>query len=116
MTRVATSALLVLVGAGRARAAPDPIFSVPGALSSAGDRTAALSGLFFANVVSSEDEPPLQAIVDALGLQVNVGGQQAALGAGAAPIGDEVAALLFERAGPGPIHLVPLACFAVKGL
>jgi hypothetical protein len=78
--------------------------------------TAALSGLFFAAPRSSEDEPPLQAVLDALGLAVDVGGPQQNLGAAAAPIGEEVSIPLFQRAGPEPIQLIPLACFAVKGL
>jgi hypothetical protein len=78
--------------------------------------TAGLSALAFAGAAGSEAEPPLQAIVDALGLGVDVGGRQQILGNGTAPLGDEISAPLFQRAGAGPVLLIPLACFAVKGL
>jgi hypothetical protein len=77
---------------------------------------APLAGLLFALPITSEDEPPLQAIVETLGLAIDVGGKQAVLGSSAGPIGAEVPAPLFERAGAGPVTLLPVACFSVKGL
>jgi hypothetical protein len=58
------------------------------------------------------NEPPLAQVVATLGYAVNVGGATLELGTGAAPIGDEVRAPLFHRAGPGPITLRPVARYS----
>ncbi|WP_019586564.1 NPCBM/NEW2 domain-containing protein [Deinococcus apachensis] len=57
-------------------------------------------------------EPPLAQIVQTLGYTVNVGGTNLILGTGSAPIGDEVVAPLFTKAGPGPVTLRPVARYS----
>ena len=54
-------------------------------------------------------EPPLHAIVQTLGYDVDVGGQALRLGTGARAIGDEVLAPLFEQAGAAPVTLTVVA-------
>jgi len=57
------------------------------------------------------DEPTLQAVVDTLGFAVDVGSEELVLGTSSEPIGDEVSAPLFQKAGSGPVTLVPVARF-----
>ena len=59
-----------------------------------------------------DKEPPLQAVVDTLGYAVNVGGSKLELGTNPQPIGDEVAASLFQKVGPGPVILTPVARYS----
>ncbi len=61
-------------------------------------------------------EPPLQQVVQTLGYNINVGGSKLILGTGAAPIGDEVIAPLFTRAGSGPVTLTPVARYSPDDL
>ncbi|WP_051935670.1 NPCBM/NEW2 domain-containing protein [Deinococcus sp. YIM 77859] len=60
-------------------------------------------------------EPTLAQIVDALGYAVDVGGTELLLGTSPNPIGDEVTAPLFERAGAGPVTLRPVARYSPDG-
>ncbi|CAM3271731.1 Choice-of-anchor D domain-containing protein [Deinococcus saxicola] len=73
-----------------------------------------LSGLRAAGL-EGNNEPPLAQIVDALNYVVNVGGNDLILGTGASPIGDEVAAPLFERASAGQVTLRPVARYSPDG-
>ncbi|QFP75825.1 hypothetical protein [Deinococcus sp. AJ005] len=73
-----------------------------------------LSGLRAAGLEGS-NEPPLAQIVDALNYGTNVGGSALILGTSAAPIGDEVAAPMFERASAGPVTLRPVARYSPDG-
>ena len=57
------------------------------------------------NGEQGNNEPPLKQVVDTLGYPINVGGTGLILGTGAAPIGDEVAAPLFQKAGAGAVGL-----------
>ncbi len=56
-----------------------------------------------------ENEPTLQQIVDTLGYKVDVGNSELGLGSGDAPIGDEVLAPLFVKAGSGQVKLEVVA-------
>lgn len=56
-----------------------------------------------------ENEPPLQEIVATLGYAVEVGSSTLVLGDSDEPIGDEVIAPLFEKAGTGPVTLEVVA-------
>ncbi|MBJ7357901.1 malectin domain-containing carbohydrate-binding protein [Nocardioides sp.] len=58
------------------------------------------------------NEPPLKAVVDTLGHPVDVGGTGLILGTGANPIGDEVRAPLFTKAGNDPVTLTPVARYS----
>jgi regulation of enolase protein 1 (concanavalin A-like superfamily) len=58
------------------------------------------------------NEPPLKQVIDTLGYAINVGGVALVLGTGAAPIGDEVPAPRFRRAGPGPVTMRPVARYS----
>ncbi|WP_218566277.1 malectin domain-containing carbohydrate-binding protein [Vallicoccus soli] len=58
------------------------------------------------------NEPPLKAVVDTLGHPVDVGGTGLILGTGAAPIGEEVAAQQFVKAGTAPVTLTPVARYS----
>ncbi|TDE86182.1 NPCBM/NEW2 domain-containing protein [Deinococcus sp. S9] len=57
-------------------------------------------------------EPPLQQVVQTLGYTINVGGSGLILGTRPTPIGDEVLAPLFQKAGPGPVTLRPVARYS----
>ncbi len=56
-----------------------------------------------------DKEPTLQQIVDTLGYKVDVGGVDLSLGGGGSPIGDEVLAPMFVKAGNGQIRLEVVA-------
>ena len=62
--------------------------------------------------LGGNNEPPLQAVVDTLGYAINVGGDELMLGSDPAPIGDEVAVSLFQKAGPGPVVVTPVARYS----
>jgi hypothetical protein len=68
-----------------------------------------------ANGLEGDNEPPLAQIVKALDYGVNVGSSSLILGTGAGPIGDEVAAPLFERASAAPVTLRPVARYSPDG-
>ena len=58
------------------------------------------------------EEPPLQDVVDALGLGIDVGWTTLANGTAATPYGDEVLVPLFEAAGPGAVGITPVARYS----
>ncbi|MBC8126261.1 MAG: DUF1080 domain-containing protein [Gloeobacteraceae cyanobacterium ES-bin-144] len=62
-----------------------------------------------------ENEPPLQTIVNALGIPLNVGGVELKLDTKAATIGDGLAVSYFQKAGNGKVHITPLARFSPPG-
>ena len=59
-----------------------------------------------------ENEPPMSWVVTTLGYAINVGGTSLSLGIGPAPIGDELLAHRFVKAGPGPITMRPIARYS----
>ncbi|MTD16945.1 choice-of-anchor D domain-containing protein [Nakamurella sp. YIM 132087] len=58
------------------------------------------------------NEPPLKAVVDTLGYPINVGGTGLILGVSPTPIGDEVTAPLFVKAGAAPVTMTPVARYS----
>lgn len=62
-----------------------------------------------------KNEPPLQRIVDALGIPLNVGGSELQLDIKAPAIGDGVAAVSLVRAQAGPVRVTPIARFSPPG-
>jgi len=62
-----------------------------------------------------KNEPPLQRIVDALGIPLNVGGTDLHLDTKAPAIGDGVAATSLVRAQAGPVRVTPIARFSPAG-
>ena len=62
-----------------------------------------------------ENEPPLQAVADALGYGVEVGWTTLANSLSATPQGEEVIAPQFRVAGPGNVTLRPLARYSPAG-
>ncbi len=58
------------------------------------------------------NEPPLKAVVDTLGRTIDVGGTGLILGINPSPIGDEVVAPLFVKAGTGEVGITPLARYS----
>lgn len=65
--------------------------------------------------LEGSNEPPLQQVVDTLGHAIDVGGTTLSLGTGADPIGDEVSAPLFEKAGSGDVAMTPIARYSPDG-
>lgn len=63
-----------------------------------------------------EGEPALATIVATLGYRTDIGGRALALGTVSTPIGEEVRAQRFVRAGPGPVRLQALARYSPQGL
>jgi hypothetical protein len=63
-----------------------------------------------------KNEPPLQSIVHALGIPLNVGGDKLELDTKADKIGDGVFVPYFKKAGDGPMTVTPLARFSPPGL
>jgi hypothetical protein len=63
-----------------------------------------------------KNEPPLQSIVHALQIPLNVGGTALELDTKANAIGDGVAASRFVPAGGGKVRITPLARFSPSGL
>ncbi|WP_277481372.1 malectin domain-containing carbohydrate-binding protein [Catalinimonas alkaloidigena] len=57
-------------------------------------------------------EPPLQAVVDALGIGINVGWTSLSNGTAPAPEGEEVIAPLFVKAGAGNISIEPVGRYS----
>jgi hypothetical protein len=80
-----------------------------------GQKTVGLFGLG-AKGLEGENEPPLKLVVETLGFSIDVGGATLALGTGAAPIGDEVAAFRFKASGAMPVELIPVARYSPQGL
>jgi hypothetical protein len=70
-----------------------------------------LSGLVLVGK-RGEKEPPLQQVLEALGFPVQVGTAELRIGLGAEPLGDELRAPRFRRAGPSPVSLYPVARFS----
>lgn len=62
-----------------------------------------------------KNEPPLQLIVDAFGIPVNVGSRALELDTKDAVVGDGVAAPYFQKAGEGKVRITPLARFSPPG-
>lgn len=62
--------------------------------------------------LQGDQEPPMQQIVDTLGYAVNIGSSALLLGTGSAPIGDEVTAPLFRKAGAGPVTMRAVARYS----
>ena len=58
------------------------------------------------------EEPPLQDVVDALGIGINVGWTSLVSNTSATPMGEEVAVPLFEAAGPGNVGITPVARYS----
>jgi hypothetical protein len=59
-----------------------------------------------------ENEPPLAQVVEALGYAIDVGGTTLSLGTGAAPVGDEVPAQRFKKAGAGAVTIKVVARYS----
>ena len=57
-------------------------------------------------------EPPLQAIVNTLGIGIDVGWATLSSKMNATPVGEEVIAPLFEAAGPGNVTMTPVARYS----
>ena len=57
-------------------------------------------------------EPPLQDVVDALGIGIDVGWTTLTSNTNPAPMGEEVLAPLFEAAGPGQVGITPVARYS----
>jgi hypothetical protein len=73
--------------------------------------TVGLHGLKKAGYQST-NEPPLQDVVDALGIGIDVGWSTLTGPTTAAPIGAEVLVPLFEAAGPGDVVITPVARYS----
>ncbi|PPK88535.1 putative Ig domain-containing protein [Neolewinella xylanilytica] len=58
------------------------------------------------------EEPPLQDVVDALGIGIDVGWTTLASNTSPAPMGEEVLVPLFEAAGPGMVGIIPVARYS----
>ncbi len=99
----------------------------PGATSKVGAQSAALKvtsddpttptlsyGLYGLATTGEQgnNEPPLKAVVDTLGYPINVGGTALVLGTNPSPIGDEVSAPLFTKAGTAAVTMTPVARYS----
>lgn len=62
--------------------------------------------------LEGENEPPLAQILSTLGYAVNVGGTSLALGTDVQPMGEEIAAPLFVKAGEGAVTMHPVARYS----
>lgn len=62
-----------------------------------------------------KNEPPLQSIVHALGISLDVGGTRLELDTQVATIGESVAVPYFRKAGAGTVRVTPLARFSPPG-
>lgn len=62
--------------------------------------------------LEGNNEPPLNDVVTTLGHDIDVGGVQLALGTDPNPIGDEIEAELFRKAGPGVVTMTPVARYS----
>ena len=65
--------------------------------------------------LEGNNEPSLNAIVQTLGYDINVGGTQLILPTTPAPIGEEVLVGLFQKAGAGPVTIQPVARYSPSG-
>lgn len=63
-----------------------------------------------------KNEPPLQSIMDAFGIPLDVGGETLSLDSKTPCIGECVDAAYFQAAGPGKVFVTPLARFSPPGL
>lgn len=79
-----------------------------------GAETVSLNGLA-TNALEGENEPPLDRIVECLGVPVNVGGKALRLDLKAATIGASVVGTKFRRAGDGPVRITPVARYSPPG-
>jgi hypothetical protein len=70
-----------------------------------------LSGLVLTGK-HGDKEPPLQQVLEGLGFPVQVGSPELRLGTGAEPLGDELRAPRFRRAGTSAVSLYPVARFS----
>jgi hypothetical protein len=99
------------------RFAPTIVGALEGFLRIASDdpddptRDVGLYGLS-AQGLEGNNEPPLHRVVTTLGHAIDVGGTSLSLGTGAAPIGDEVAVPVFEKANAGSVRMVPVARYS----
>ncbi len=66
--------------------------------------------------LEGENEPPLQSIVDACGIPLDVGGSALRLDRKAKTIGDSVSISRFQKAGDGEVRLTPVARFSPPGI
>ena len=57
-------------------------------------------------------EPPLQQVLNTVGYDINVGGNTLSLPTSPAPIGEEVLAPVFEKAGSGPVTIIPVCRYS----
>ncbi len=64
--------------------------------------------------LEGSNEPPLQDVVDALGIGINVGWTSLASNMSPTPMGEEVKVPLFEAAGPGKVGMVSVARYSPK--
>lgn len=67
------------------------------------------------DALEGENEPPLQRIVQSLGIPLDVGGPQLKLGTDAPVIGASQPATAFRRVGEDPVRITPLARFSPPG-
>lgn len=65
--------------------------------------------------LEGKNEPPLQELCDALGLELDVGGKQLALDTSKKTIGDSIAVARFEPVGGEAVRLTPLARYSPEG-
>ncbi|MBC8100922.1 MAG: choice-of-anchor D domain-containing protein, partial [Armatimonadetes bacterium] len=65
-----------------------------------------------ANALEGGNEPSLHRVVTTLGYAINVGGQGLILGTNPAPIGDEVALALMQKAGAGAVNIISVGRFS----
>ena len=65
--------------------------------------------------LEGNNEPSLNAIVQTLGYDINVGDTQLILPTTPAPIGDEVLVELFQKASAGPVTIQPVARYSPSG-
>ncbi len=65
--------------------------------------------------LEGENEPPLQRIVESLGIPLNVGSHDLKLGTDAAIIGDSKEARFFRRTGGEKVKMTPLARYSPPG-
>ncbi len=66
--------------------------------------------------LEGSNEPPLHAVAQTLGYNIDVGGTQLILSTGSDPIGDEALVSLFQKAAAGPVTMQPVARYSPAGL
>ena len=62
--------------------------------------------------IEGEYEPPLAWVVEALGLDIDVGGETLELSKSPEPIGDGISIPMMRAAAPGRVHLMPVARYS----